>query len=40
MHHLKYICKQIYNPQAFTAELDRIPDEYEDFRYNAGRLQF
>lgn len=26
--------------QAFTAELDRIPDEYDDFKYNAGRLQF
>ncbi len=26
--------------QSFTAELDNIPDEYDDFRYNAGRLQF
>lgn len=26
--------------QAFTAELDSIPDEYVDFKYNADRLQF
>lgn len=29
-----------YNRNVFSAERDRIPDEYEDFRYNAGRLQF
>ena len=29
-----------YDSQAYIDELTRIPDDFEDFKYNAGRLQF
>ena len=29
-----------YDSQAYIDELTRIPNDFDDFKYNAGRLQF
>lgn len=37
-HHIN--ANEPYDSQAYIDELTRIPDDFEDFKYNAGKLQF
>ncbi|CBK83844.1 hypothetical protein CCU_24950 [Coprococcus sp. ART55/1] len=37
-HHIN--ANEPYDSQAHIDELSRIPDDFDDFKYSAGRLQF
>ncbi len=37
-HHIS--ANEPYDSQAYVDELTRIPDDFDDFKYSAGRLQF
>lgn len=37
-HHISQ--SEQYDSQTYIDELTRIPDDFEDFKYNAGKLQF
>ena len=37
-HHIS--ANEPYDSHAYVDELTRIPDDFDDFKYNAGRLQF
>ncbi|MGYP003108014808 len=37
-HHIN--ANEPYDSQAYIDELSRIPDDFDDFKYSAGRLQF